>query len=157
MRQAPATPFFIKTNSNEDTHMNSQQNLADFAGRVLISAIFLASGLGKIAGYAGAQGYMEAMGVPGALLPLVIALEVGGAIAIIVGFRTRLVAFLLAGFCVLSALIFHRALGDQVQFIMFMKNLAIAGGFLLLVARGPGEWSLDARRAAEAAPDRRRS
>jgi len=137
--------------------MNSQQNLADFAGRLLISAIFLATGLGKIAGYAGTQGYMEAMGVPGALLPLVIALEVGGAIAIIVGFRTRLAAFLLAGFCVLSALIFHRAIGDQVQFIMFMKNLAIAGGFLLLVARGPGEWSLDARRAAEAAPDRRRS
>jgi putative oxidoreductase len=144
-------------NSNEDTHMNSQQNLADLAGRVLISAIFLVSGLGKIAGYAGTQGYMEAMGVPGVLLPLTIALEVGGAIAIIVGYRTRLAAFLLAGFCVLSALIFHRALGDQVQFIMFMKNLAIAGGFLLLVARGPGEWSLDARREAEAAPDRRRS
>ncbi|MCJ7451465.1 MAG: DoxX family protein [Steroidobacteraceae bacterium] len=137
--------------------MNAQQNLADFAGRVLISAIFLASGLGKIAGYAGAQGYMEAMGVPGALLPLVIALEVGGAIAIIVGYRTRLAAFLLAAFCALSALIFHRALGDQVQFIMFMKNLAIAGGFLLLVARGPGEWSLDARREAEAAPGRKRS
>jgi putative oxidoreductase len=144
-------------NSNEDTHMNSQQNLADLAGRVLISAIFLVSGLGKMAGYAGTQGYMEAMGVPGVLLPLTIALEVGGAIAIIVGYRTRLAAFLLAGFCVLSALIFHRALGDQVQFIMFMKNLAIAGGFLLLVARGPGEWSLDARREAEAAPDRRRS
>ena len=137
--------------------MNPQQNLPDFAGRVLISAIFLTSGLGKIAGYAGAQGYMEAMGVPGALLPLVIVLEVGGAIAIVAGYRTRLAAFLLAGFCMLSALIFHRALGDQVQFVMFMKNLAIAGGFLLLVARGPGEWSLDARRAAEAAPDRRRS
>ena len=137
--------------------MNSQQNLADLAGRVLIAAIFLISGVGKITGYAGAQGYMEAMGVPGALLPLVIALEVGGAIAIIVGYHTRLVAFLLGGFCVVSALIFHRALGDQVQFVMFMKNLAIAGGFLLLVARGAGEWSLDARREAEAAPDRRRS
>ncbi len=137
--------------------MNSQQNLADFAGRVLISAIFLVSGLGKVAGYAGAQGYMAAMGVPGALLPLVIALELGGAIAIIVGYRTRLAAFLLAGFCVLSALIFHRALGDQLQFVMFMKNLAIAGGFLLLLARGPGEWSLDARRVAEAAPAGRRS
>ncbi len=137
--------------------MNSQQNLADFAGRVLISAIFLTSGLGKIAGYAGTQGYMEAMGVPGALLPLVIALEVGGAIAIIAGYRTRLAAFLLAGFSVLSALIFHRALGDQVQYVMFMKNIAIAGGFLLLVARGPGEWSLDARREADSAPVRGRS
>jgi len=137
--------------------MNAQQNFLDFAGRVLIAAIFLISGLGKIAGYAGAQGYMAAMGVPGALLPLVIALEVGGALAIILGYRTRLVAFLLAGFCVVSALIFHRAVGDQVQFIMFMKNFAIAGGFLLLVARGPGEWSLDARRAALGAPEERRS
>jgi len=146
----------MNINSKKGTTMNSRQNLADFAGRVLISAIFLTSGLGKIAGYAGTQGYMEAMGVPGALLPLVIALEVGGAIAIIVGYCTRLAAFLLAGFCVVSALVFHRALGDQVQFIMFMKNLAIAGGFLLLVARGPGEWSLDARREVEATPDRGR-
>jgi len=144
-------------NTESEDDVNTQQNLLDFAGRVLISAIFLVSGLGKIAGYDGAQGYMAAMGVPGALLPLVIALEVGGSIAIILGYRTRLAAFLLAGFCIVSALIFHRALGDQVQFIMFMKNLAIAGGFLLLVARGPGEWSLDARRAAEAAPATGRS
>jgi putative oxidoreductase len=140
-----------------ETTMDTQQNLVDFTGRVLIAAIFLVSGLGKIAGYAGAQGYMAAMGVPGALLPLVIALEVGGSIAIILGYRTRFVAFLLAGFCMLSALIFHRALGDQMQFIMFMKNFAIAGGFLLLAARGPGEWSLDARRAAQGAPEAGRS
>jgi len=126
--------------------MNTQQNLADLVGRVLIAAIFLIAGLNKIGGYAGTQGYMEAMGVPGVLLPLVIALEVIGAVAIIVGWRTRLVAFLLAGFSVVSAVIFHRALGDQVQFILFMKNIAIAGGFLFLVARGPGTWSLDARR-----------
>ena len=137
--------------------MNTQQNLLDFTGRVLIAAIFLVGGLGKIAGYAGAQGYMAAMGVPAVLLPLVIALEVGGSIAIILGYRTRLAAFLLAGFCVVSALIFHHALGDRTQFVMFMKNFAIAGGFLLLVARGPGGWSLDARRAAEAAPEGRRS
>ena len=137
--------------------MSAQQNVLDFTGRVLIAAIFLVAGLGKIAGYAGAQGYMAAMGVPGALLPLVIALEVGGSIAIILGYHTRLAAFLLAGFCIVSALIFHRALGDRMQFILFMKNVAIAGGFLLLVARGPGDWSFDARRAAEAAPDGRRS
>jgi putative oxidoreductase len=136
--------------------MNTQQNLTDLLGRILISAIFLLAGLNKIGGYAATQGYMAAMGVPGALLPLVIALEVGGAIAIILGYRTRLVALLLAGFSIVSALIFHRALGDQVQFIMFMKNLAMAGGFLFLVARGPGEWSLDARRARHADPDRRR-
>ncbi len=136
--------------------MNTQQNFVDLVGRVLISAIFLFTGLGKISGYAATQGYMAAMGVPGALLPLVIALEVGGSIAIILGWHTRLLAFLLAGFCLVSAAIFHRALGDQMQFLMFMKNVAIAGGFLLLVARGAGEWSLDARREAQGRPERGR-
>ena len=126
--------------------MNTQQNLADLTGRVLISAIFLVAGLNKVTGYAGTQAYMESMGVPGALLPLVIVLEVFGALAIITGWRTRVVAFLLAGFSVVSALLFHGALGDPTQFILFMKNLAMAGGFLFLVARGAGEWSLDARR-----------
>jgi putative oxidoreductase len=135
--------------------MNTQQNLVDLVGRVLIAALFLLAGLSKIGGYAGTQGYMAAMGVPGALLPLVIALEVLGAIAIIVGWRTRLFAFLLAGFTVLSALIFHRALGDPMQYILFMKNLGLAGGFLFLVARGAGEWSLDARREHLTAPEER--
>jgi putative oxidoreductase len=136
--------------------VNTTHNLSDLAGRIMISAIFLFTGLGKIAGYTATQGYMESMGVPGALLPLVIALEVGGAIAVILGWHTRLVAFLLAGFCVVSALVFHSALGDQMQFIMFMKNVAIAGGFLLLVARGAGDWSLDARREFQGQPERSR-
>ena len=127
--------------------MNTTQNLADLLGRILIAAIFLISGIGKVSGYVGTQGYMEAMGVPGALLPLVIALEIGGALAIIVGWRTRLFAFLLGGFTLLSALIFHRTLGDQMQSILFLKNLAIAGGFLFLLARGAGGWSFDERRA----------
>src|SRR5512135_3126393 len=134
--------------------MNTQRNLADLVGRILISAIFLVSGLGKIGGYAATQGYMAAMGVPGGLLPLVIALEVGGSIAIILGWQTRLVAFLLAGFCLVSAAIFHRALGDQMQFLMFMKNVAIAGGFLVLSARGAGEWSFDARSETQGRPER---
>ncbi len=132
--------------------MNTQQNVADLTGRILISAIFLQSGLGKIGGYAGTQGYMEAMGVPGALLPLVIALEILAPVAIIVGYRARIAAFLLAGFSVVSALLFHRAAGDATQAIMFMKNIAMAGGFLLLVARGTGDWSLDARREALVRP-----
>ena len=132
--------------------MNTTQNLSDLAGRILLAAIFLISGISKIGGYAGTQGYMEAMGVPGVLLPLVIALEVAGAIAIILGWQTRFFAFLLAGFSLASALLFHRALGDQMQFILFLKNLAIAGGFLVLVARGAGEWSLDARRSSLTAP-----
>lgn len=137
--------------------MSTQQNFLDLAGRILIAAIFLIAGIGKITGYAATQGYMAAMGVPVALLPVVIALEVGGSIAIILGYRTRLVAFLLAGFCVVSALIFHHQLGDRIQSLLFMKNFAIAGGFLLLLARGPGDWSLDARRVARAAPEARRS
>jgi len=128
--------------------MNISRNLADLLGRILIAAIFLISGLGKVTGYAGTQGYMEAMGVPGALLPAVIALEVLGALAIIVGWRTRLFAFLLGGFTLLSAVIFHRALGDQMQSILFLKNLAIAGGFVFLLAHGAGAWSLDGRRVA---------
>jgi putative oxidoreductase len=107
--------------------------------------MFLNAGLGKISGYAGTQGYMEAVGVPGALLPLVIALEVLGAVAIIVGYRTRIVAASLAAFTVVAAVLFHSG-ADQMQQLLFMKNLAVAGGFLFLVARGAGDWSLDARR-----------
>jgi len=122
-------------------------NFADLSGRVLISALFLISGLGKIAGFAGTQAYMASVGVPGALLPLVIALEVLGAAAIIVGYRTRLAAAGLALFSVASGVLFHGG-ADQMQQIMLMKNVAIAGGFLFLVARGAGGWSLDARRVA---------
>ena len=114
-------------------------------GRVLIAAIFLLSGLSKISGYEATQGYMDAMGVPGGLLPLVIVFEVFAAVAIIVGFQTRLAALALAGFTLVSAVILHGNLGDQTQFIMFMKNVAIAGGFLFLVANGAGALALDNR------------
>ncbi len=120
--------------------------LASLSGRVLMAAIFVASGLTKITAYAGTQSYMEALGVPGSLLPLVIATELFAGLAIIAGWQTRLAALALAGFCVVSALLFHADLADQAQFILFMKNLAMAGGFLFLVANGAGDWSLDARR-----------
>ncbi len=116
----------------------------DMAGRVLLSVIFIVAGYGKIGGYDGAAGYMEAMGVPGALLPLVIITELGGGIAILLGFLTRPVAVALAGFCVLSGVLFHSA-PDQMNQIMLMKNMAIAGGLLVLAANGAGAWSLDAR------------
>jgi putative oxidoreductase len=132
--------------------MNSTHKFAELGGRILISLLFLSAGLNKISGYAGTQAYMESVGVPGMLLPLVIALEVLGAIAVILGFHTRLAAALLAAFSVVSAVLFHWMPGDQMQSIMFMKNLAIAGGFLLLVANGAGALSLDARRARLSAP-----
>ena len=119
-------------------------------GRVLISSIFIMAGINKINAYAGTQGYMESMGVPGALLPLVILLEIGGGLAVLLGWQTRVAAFLLAGFTVLSALIFHANIGDQMQSILFMKNLAMAGGLLFLMAGSSHEWSIDARRDASA-------
>jgi len=127
--------------------MNKLYDFGELGGRILIAAIFILSGFSKITGYAGTQGYMEAMGVPGALLPLVIVAELGGGLLVVLGLWTRLAAFALAGFSLLSALLFHANFGDQVQMIMFMKNLAIAGGFLFLVAHGAGALSIDARRA----------
>ncbi len=125
--------------------MNTLQSIAAPAGRILLSLIFIFSGLSKISGYAGTQGYMEAMGVPGALLPLVIALEVLGGLAVMLGWHTRIAAFLLAGFSLLSGVIFHGNIGDQMQMIMLMKNVAIAGGFLMIVSQGGGAYSLDNR------------
>ena len=119
-------------------------------GRVLMSAIFIMAGINKISAYSGTQGYMESAGVPGALLPLVILLEIGGGLAVLLGWNTRIAAFLLAGFTVLSAVIFHANFGDQTQTILFMKNLAMAGGLLFLVAGGVSAWSIDACRKARA-------
>ncbi|HZP13146.1 MAG TPA: DoxX family protein [Nevskiaceae bacterium] len=125
--------------------MNNLEKLSDLTGRILISAIFLVSGFGKISQYAGTQAFMASAGVPGSLLPLVIALEIGGALAIIVGYKTRWAAIALAGFSIVSALIFHANFADQIQSIMFLKNVAMAGGFLVIAARGAGTLSLDAR------------
>ena len=121
------------------------EKFTELAGRVLLALLFLLSGLGKLGSYDATAGYMSAMGVSGALLPVVIATEVIGAAAITIGWRTRVVAFLLAGFTLLSALIFHRNLADQIQMIMFFKNIAIVGGLLLLVANGAGRLSIDRR------------
>ena len=126
--------------------MNTAEKSGDLIGRVLLAAMFLLAGIQKIGGYEGTQGYMEAMGVPGTLLPAVIALEIGGALAIIAGFFTRWVAAALAGFTLAAAFLFHYQPEDQMQMILFLKNISIAGAFLILVARGAGPWSLDARR-----------
>jgi putative oxidoreductase len=120
-------------------------DLAELGGRILLAAIFLISGVGKIGAFAQTAGYMAAVGLPGALLPAVIAFEVLGAIAIIVGWKTRLTAILLAGFTLLSGLLFHSNFADQMQTIMFLKNVSITGGFLLLAAHGAGALSLDRR------------
>ena len=122
---------------------NTLQNTAELTGRILMATLFVLAGFGKITQYAGTQGYMAAMGVPGAMLPLVIALELGGGLALIAGFQTRLIALALAGFSLASAVIFHSNLADQTMFIMFFKNVSMAGGFLIIAAHGPGAFSLD--------------
>lgn len=116
--------------------------------RILLAHIFLLSGFGKLgAGYVGTQGYMVSMGVPGELLPLVIALEIGGGLALIAGFFTRWAALALAAFSIVGAVIFHRNFGDQMQMIMFMKNFVMVGGLLMLYVHGAGAYSVDAKRA----------
>jgi putative oxidoreductase len=115
----------------------------DLVARLLMAQIFIIAGIGKITGYAGTQAYMSAMGVPGALLPLVILLEIGCGLALVVGWKTKWVAYILAAFTIVAALIFHHNFADAMQKINFMKNLAIAGGFLLLAINGAGSISLD--------------
>ena len=121
------------------------QSVSELAGRMLLAALFLISGLGKIGSYAATAGYMSSVGVPGAVLPLVILTEVAGAISIIVGWNTRIAAFLLAGFTLLTAFTFHTNFADQIQMIMFLKNISIAGALQLLMANGAGPLSIDRR------------
>ena len=125
----------------------AQSGAADglaLAGRVLIAAIFVLSGIAKFSDPAGTAAYVASAGLPA---PAVAAwgaalLETVGGLALIAGFRTRLVAIALAAFSVVAAVIFHSALGDQNQFIHFFKNLAMAGGLLQVAAFGPGRFAL---------------
>lgn len=121
------------------------QPYAMVTARVLMALIFILSGLSKIGAADATRGYMEAMHVPGALLWPTILFEIGVGLLIVVGYGTRIAAALLAGFCLLTAGIFHSQFSDQIQMIMFLKNVAMAGGFGLLASVGPGQFSLDAR------------
>ena len=114
------------------------EKISQFVARLFMGQIFLLSGIFKISGYEGTQGYMDAMGVPGMLLPLVILLEAGGGLAIIAGWQTKLVSIALAAFTVVAAVIFHNNFSDQMQMIMFFKNLGLAGGLLAFAAIGAG-------------------
>lgn len=145
------TQVIANANSTSNTKAIANDTLsasASLTGRVLLSAIFLLSGVSKISAPAGMIGYIESVGLPFPTLALAIAIlvEVVGGIALILGYRTRLVAAGLAVFSVATALAFHNQLGDQNQFIHFFKNIAMAGGLLQVVAFGTGRFSLDARR-----------
>src|SRR5262245_61148903 len=112
-------------------------------GRLLLAALFLLEGWSKIRGYPAAAAYLDRYGRPGVLLPAVIALELGGGLMLAAGWRTRIAALGLAAFCIAAAAIFHNQLGDRGQLLHFEKDLAIAGGLLVLAVAGAGRWSID--------------
>jgi len=118
-------------------------NILDLIGRIFISLVFLLSGFNKIGNYEGTVGWMESLGMPGIFLIPAIILEVVAPILIIVGYKVRISSALLSLFCVATAVIFHNDFSNQVQFISFMKNIGLAGGFLFLVVNGAKDFSLD--------------
>jgi len=133
----------------------SLQNPLALAGRLLLAALFLPAGIGKLTGFAGTVGYISSVGLP---LPTVAAamalvVEIVGSLALIAGFGTRLAALVLALFTLVASFFFHAYWGvpaDQafVQQLLFFKNIAVVGGLFVLVAHGAGAWSLDAKRSA---------
>ena len=147
MNPLTTTARGISDRATQESSTSTVKNVSELAGRILLSGLFLLSGVGKVGAYAATAAYMSSVGVPGVLLPVVIATEVLGAIAIILGWQTRVSALLLAGYSLLAALIFHTNFADQIEMIMFLKNVSIAGGFLLLVANGAGPLSFDRRLA----------
>jgi putative oxidoreductase len=122
-------------------------NLAAPLGRLFLSLIFILGGVSKFGNLAGTGAYMQSAGVPSALALPAAAFELLAGLAILVGWQTRITALLLAGFCLLTAVLFHSNFADQTMMVMFMKNLGLAGGFLQLYAHGAGSMSLDARKS----------
>ena len=122
------------------------KGLIQLLGRCMLALIFILAGVGKIADPAGTAGYMQSMGVPAILLWPTIALEVLGGLALVLGFHTRIAAFALAIFSIAAAFIFHKNFADQMQMVMFLKNIALAGGLLLLAVGETTGYSLDAKK-----------
>ena len=119
------------------------RNILDLCARILISVLFFLNGIFKIMKYDGAVSWMESYGVPGLLIIPAIILEIVGPILIILGYKTKITAAILSVFCLVTAIIFHNDLDNQMQLTSFLKNIAIAGGFLFLVVNGSKKFSLD--------------
>ena len=118
-------------------------NLFDLLGRILISALFIISAYNKVLSIDGTMSWMEGFGIPGFLLYPTILLEIILPLFVIVGYQARVSASILAIFCIVTAFLFHFDFSDQSQFISFLKNIGLAGGFLFIVANGTKEWSVD--------------
>jgi putative oxidoreductase len=128
--------------------INVTANRVDLPARVLMSLLFLASGVGKISAIAATQAYMKAFGVPGVLIWPAAAWEIIAGIFLLIGLGIRPLALLLAGWCLLTATIFHVGWADQIQQLMFLKNMTMAGGFLMLAKTGSWAMSVDAMLAS---------
>ena len=123
--------------------MITMTNVIDLVGRILISALFLINGMFKISNYEGTIGWMESFGIPGMFIVPAIILEIAGPVLIVIGYKTKFAAGLLSLFCITTAFIFHNDFTDQMQFTSFLKNIALAGGFLILFVNGARGISLD--------------
>tara|TARA_B100000212_G_scaffold12065_1_gene8664 strand:- start:67 stop:441 length:375 start_codon:yes stop_codon:yes gene_type:complete len=115
----------------------------DLIARISISILFLLNGIFKINNFEGTVGWMESFGLPGILIFPAIILEIVGPILIIIGYQTRIAAAALSLFCIATAIIFHNDFSDQMQLTAFLKNIALAGGFLFLVVNGAKGYCLD--------------
>ena len=118
-------------------------NVLDLIGRIFISALFLISAFNKVLNLDGSMSWMEGFGIPGFLIYPAIILEIILPIFVIVGFRARMSAGLLAIFCLATAFIFHLDFSNQMQLVSFLKNIGLAGGFLFIVVNGTRDWSVD--------------
>ena len=118
-------------------------NILDLVARILISALFLLNGVFKTSNYDGTVGWMEGFGIPGILIIPAIILEIVGPILIILGYKAKIAAGLLSLFCIATAFIFHNDFSDQMQLGSFLKNIALAGGFLFIFINGTKDFSLD--------------
>ena len=118
-------------------------NILDLVARILISALFLLNGIFKISNYDGTVGWMEGFGIPGILIIPAIILEIVGPILIILGYKGKIAAGLLSLFCIATAVIFHNDFSDQLQLGSFLKNIALAGGFIFIFINGTKDFSLD--------------
>jgi putative oxidoreductase len=135
--------FMMNAHSTKERWMKS---ITQLLCRVMLALVFIFAGVSKLKDPSGTMAYMQAMGVPGFLLWPTIPFEILGGISLVLGYKTRIIAYTLATFCITTAVIFHHDFNDQMQTIMFLKNIAIAGGLLLLAISGRMAYSMDNRR-----------